>query len=367
MILFKLRPHSKLNHGFTAVELLATLFIAAMFLVAGYQLFNLVIQDGGDIRAEAGASNLAYSYLRKHSISEIANPCVAKTVVSNEDVTIEGAADAKVSVTINCPQSDALAINRIEATVSYGVGPEAKSIKQATFIDASTGASPTNEITNSLIGWWPLNGNGNGAVGNLNGVASGTTNTTGQNGKANNALAFSGSSSMVTIPIESLNPRSTGPFTISAWVKFNTMPSTKRQVIASTTEAGGWSFTLLGTDHSTCPGRIMLDTYIGGTYRSNCSTSTPALNTWIFAVGVYDGNYTRLYLNGALNSSLAVSGTFSWPALKTVPLCLGSEPGSTSCNQDPAVHLSGHLDDARLYSRALSASEVLQLYNAGAK
>ena len=31
------------NAGFTAVELLITLFVAAAFIIAGYQLFNIVI------------------------------------------------------------------------------------------------------------------------------------------------------------------------------------------------------------------------------------------------------------------------------------------------------------------------------------
>ena len=36
--------------GFTAVELLVTLFVAAAFLLAGYQLFNFVIRDGSKNR-----------------------------------------------------------------------------------------------------------------------------------------------------------------------------------------------------------------------------------------------------------------------------------------------------------------------------
>ena len=75
------------QNGFTVVELLITLFIAAAFLVSGYQLFNLIIKDGGQTRAESRASNVAYDYLRKYSSSAVF-PCVAtKGALERQSVT----------------------------------------------------------------------------------------------------------------------------------------------------------------------------------------------------------------------------------------------------------------------------------------
>ena len=64
--------------GFTAVELLITLFVAAAFIVAGYQLFNIVMKDGGETRAESRAGNVAYDYLRRYT-DAATNPCTPST------------------------------------------------------------------------------------------------------------------------------------------------------------------------------------------------------------------------------------------------------------------------------------------------
>jgi len=50
--------HVNKQAGFSAVELLITLFVAAAFLVAGYSLYNVVIKDGGErVRNHAPATS----------------------------------------------------------------------------------------------------------------------------------------------------------------------------------------------------------------------------------------------------------------------------------------------------------------------
>lgn len=355
------------SQGFTAVELLATLFIAAMFLVSGYQLYNLVIRDGGETRTEANAANLAYDYLRRYSSSAAENTCVAKTALASQPVIIEGAANATVQVVVSCPQTSAPRVNKVEVIVQYGIGADARTVRQSTYVDGSTVGTNNGDIINGLIGWWPLNGNSDSLIGGLHGTSANTSSGTGQNNQSANALLFNGSSSTVAIPLSAIEPRPTGPFTISAWVKFNTVSLSAAQSIVSTTEGGGWSYALQGSGNSACVNRILFNVYINGAYRSACGTSfTPTAGSWIHAVGVYEGGYTRLYINKTLTASTAVSGNFTWPSATTTPLCLGGEPSTTNCNQS-AVYLNGALDDVRYYGRALSASEVTDLYNNGAK
>lgn len=126
------------SSGFTAIELLITLFVAAAFLAAGYQLFNLVIKDGGSTRAESAASNVAYDYLRRYSDSAT-NPCTTTTPLENEAITIEGVASPIVTVSITCPQSTTTTLSRIEVSISYGLGSDTRTIKYATFVDRSRG------------------------------------------------------------------------------------------------------------------------------------------------------------------------------------------------------------------------------------
>lgn len=125
--------------GFTAVELLITLFVAAAFLTAGYQLFNLIIKDGGDTRAESTVSNEAYNYLRQYS-NAATNPCAASTPMSNTPITIEGVARPRVTVSVSCPQSSTTSLSKVEVAISYETGTGAKLVKHATYIDKSRGA-----------------------------------------------------------------------------------------------------------------------------------------------------------------------------------------------------------------------------------
>jgi len=104
--------------GFTAVELLITLFVAAAFLVSGYQLYNLIIKDGGQTRAEARASNVAYDYMRRYSTSAV-NPCLTDTPVDNADITITGLSAVTVNVAITCPYDNTTSVSKIEVTVLY--------------------------------------------------------------------------------------------------------------------------------------------------------------------------------------------------------------------------------------------------------
>lgn len=133
------RTSSTKTAGFTAVELLITLFVAAAFLTAGYQLFSLIIQDGGDTRAESTVSNEAYNYLRQYSNSAT-NPCAVSTPLSNSPVTITGVSDSRVTVNVSCPQSSTLSLNKVEVVITYETGSGPKTVKHATYIDKSRGA-----------------------------------------------------------------------------------------------------------------------------------------------------------------------------------------------------------------------------------
>lgn len=135
-----IRQHAYASHGFTAVELLITLFVAAAFLVAGYQLFNVVITDGGNTRIEASASNIAYDYLRRYSNSAT-SPCTTSNPITEEGIWIDGAVNAEVSVSITCPQSATTTLSKVEVIVQYGEGSDVRTVKYATFVDKSKGTS----------------------------------------------------------------------------------------------------------------------------------------------------------------------------------------------------------------------------------
>lgn len=345
------------QHGFTAVELLITLFVAAAFLIAGYQLFNVVIKDGGETRAESKAANIAYDYMRQYSNSA-SNPCVASTPLTGSSVSIPGLANAKISIVISCPQADAPSVSKIEAFVVYGSANT--TIKFATFFDASKGAAPTNLLTSNLFGWWKFNGNANdSSPAGMNGTVTVATLTTGQNGASNTAYSFNGSSAYVTIPTSITRP--TTGLTISAWFKTTDVQPSSARKIVSTTETTGYAMAL----NDSCSRQLSFTAYVNGALRSACVSINPSFNdAWVLATGVYDGSSVRLYVNGAFTNAIGVSGTFSNSA-GTVPFCIGSEAGATTCTG--GQYFLGSIDDVRAYSRALTPSEIQQLYVEGAQ
>jgi len=73
------------------------------------------------------------------------------------------------------------------------------------------------------------------------------------------------------------------------------------------------------------------------------------------ATGVYDGSYMYVYINGQLYQSKNVGSHIIYYEAAAA-MGIGS-----GVNQR---YMDGVIDDLRIYSRALSAQEVADLYNA---
>lgn len=104
--------------GFSTVELLVTLFVAAAFIMAGYQLYSLVINDGGAARAHSKASTVAQDYLNRYK-SLVSATCSASQPLVDLPVSVNGLSDVKVSVDITCPNNQVTAISLVTVTVKY--------------------------------------------------------------------------------------------------------------------------------------------------------------------------------------------------------------------------------------------------------
>lgn len=108
--------------GFTAVELLITLFVAAAFLATAYQLYSVIIQDGSDARFQAKASNIAYDNLREYS-PKATKPC---TTINNPTPTATIPANSlpspsTIAVSITCPSGvGSTSVSRVQVTITYG-------------------------------------------------------------------------------------------------------------------------------------------------------------------------------------------------------------------------------------------------------
>ncbi|MFP3278042.1 MAG: LamG domain-containing protein [Candidatus Micrarchaeota archaeon] len=213
-----------------------------------------------------------------------------------------------------------------------------------------------------LVAWYPLDGDANDYSGNgNNGALYGNLNFL-----KNNPITESGNYSNVTfatfnptgstssaayINVPTINPINYTSFSYFAWI-YPTSAESYSRVIA--TSAGDSGAIEVATGGST---QIMINGYnTGGWLGIN---SYFPLNTWNFVGATYNGSAYNVYLNGKLVWS------------KNVGTLLGhATPGNLQIGLTTAYPIGGNqffgkIANVQVYSRALSLSQITQLYNAG--
>ena len=197
-----------------------------------------------------------------------------------------------------------------------------------------------------------------GAVGKVTGdvANNGTLNAgvTRVPGRAGNAVAFNGTSGMITVPdAAALRVQK---MTLSAWVK-SSSPSTEsswRDVILKET-MGDLAYGLYAnadTDGGPTAYIRRAPTSSTITQHAGSATRIPA-NTWVHLATTYDGTALRMYVNGVQVGSLNATGNI---VSSTAPLTIGG-------NRVWGEFFKGAVDDVRIYNRALSPSEIQSLMN----
>ena len=205
-----------------------------------------------------------------------------------------------------------------------------------------------------LVSWWKGDGNALDSVGGNHGTPYNVTNYA--PGEVQQAFTFNGVNQWVEIPDSpSLNP--TNALTVEAWVYVSGNPNTDFASVI---------YKFSPVDVSLNQYQIATH-YINGQLHFFPIIMLPGwtdfdgktliqFNTWYRVAMTYDGSSLSLYVNGALDGSIAASG----PIIpKPVPLRIGG--ASTG-----PWFFNGRVDEVSLYDRALSASEIQAVYNAGA-
>ncbi len=110
-----------------------------------------------------------------------------------------------------------------------------------------------------------------------------------------------------------------------------------------------WGFGLSGSN-------LRLSSDIGGDGQALYDTPI-IVGQWYHVAAIQDNLENKLYLNGALVGSGA-SSTSSWSNLSVGSIHIGAKRGNWQ-------FFDGDIDDVQIYSRGLTESEILELYNAG--
>ncbi|MES2775587.1 MAG: LamG-like jellyroll fold domain-containing protein [Bacteroidota bacterium] len=183
--------------------------------------------------------------------------------------------------------------------------------------------------------------------------AAATRNT----GYAGQALSLNGTAnSYATLPTGVVNGLS--DFTVSAWVKMNTI-STWMRVFDFGNSTTQYMFLSVQAALSGGNSTIRYAIKNGSAAEQNVNFAYPfPLNTWVHLAITQSGNTASLYINGTVRASNT--------GLNIKPAALGATTlnylGKSQFSADPMYN--GATDEFRIYSRALSAAEVNNIYAA---
>ena len=197
-----------------------------------------------------------------------------------------------------------------------------------------------------LIAYFPFNGNANDESGNgIDGTVNGAILTTDRFQNANSAYSFDGVDDDIKAVHNSLL-NITEQISLAAWI-FPTVQKTQI-IIRKGAEVASppYILSLSGT------GDIVFSLSPNSQFTQARKTGY-TLNEWTFVVGTYDGTTMKLYVNGELETSVSISGSL---ITNTSPLLIG-----TRLNLASSTFL-GKLDDLRVYSNALSETEIQSLF-----
>ncbi|MBA3681951.1 MAG: T9SS type A sorting domain-containing protein [Bacteroidetes bacterium] len=215
--------------------------------------------------------------------------------------------------------------------------------------------------TAGLIGRWEFSGNANDASGSGNhGTVSGATLITDRCGNLNSAYNFNGTSDYIEMLFP--GPLGSSARSVSFWARStNTTLSPQAVFDYGFSNAMGGEFEVIYNYN--CNG-VGIDVSNEALIRSNSCLMN---NDWHHIVVVLDPTVGTqigqllIYVDGVLQTTIScfVTGTTAnFNTMATWPITIGS-----GANPPSSRYFQGDLDDYYLYNRALTAAEVLQLFN----
>ena len=209
------------------------------------------------------------------------------------------------------------------------------------YLDAG---SPSSYLTEFGTTFKDVSGNGNTGT-----LTNGPTYSTGSGG----TIVFDGVNDYVNVPSFNIASGVSG-FTLSAWVYYAAGSGTWPMIIC---DNGNTAKMLFGVNIGT--GHAGFNIYLGGTETAN--NTAPTANAWYHVVGILDNtgsvSTVNLYVNGFLISTASRGQNFPFPGYSSGTFIGNGSNGGNS-------YWKGNIAMASIYNRVLSATEVLQNYNA---
>jgi hypothetical protein len=203
-----------------------------------------------------------------------------------------------------------------------------------------------------IVSWWRAENDATDAIGTNNGTL--TNGAAFTSGKVGQAFALDGVNDYVNVPdVPSLRPASV---TLEAWVNFSSASGVQHVFAKALGSTSGDSY-ILWLQNGVLNGMIedinQANSVIGVPF-------SPVIGSWYHLAFTFD-NATKeqwLYLNGVPVATGISNRSIGYDSH---PLLLGADIESGN----PAFFLSGRIDEAAIYGRALTAAEIAGIYGAG--
>lgn len=337
----------------------------------GTDYLSAEISDGTDTYSAIGATNLSSTGWHQFSI------------VWDDSTGLSIYLDGKLD---GSTTSSTTSINSLANALAFRIGAESDAgvpfdgkIDNITLYGRALSANevfslyqtvvPIQPVDTGLVGHWTFDGNdvdwGNVSTeikdvsgkGN-DGDAVGPTTASAVRGKLGQALSFNGSGDDVNVPqSSSIDFGASQNFTVALWIRTTQAgaASSWPDILSKDDRIAtrqGYSLVLHSENVDT---RWSFEIYVNGTGYDVFGSTDIADGSWHHIVGIRQGSSLLAYEDGVFaNSGTGSSGSVS----KNIPLRFAEAPNDSA-------GITGQLDDVRIYNRALSATEVANLYNVG--
>ncbi len=206
----------------------------------------------------------------------------------------------------------------------------------------------TTTYMTGLISWWKAENNPNDTQNINDGIWVG--NETYADGYVNRCFSLDGSSYLTVTDNSTID--FTSGFSVECWFRRTSTYGSYDPIIHKKE--------VYALEYSGSAMYLWL--YINGAWKG-VATGNLSNNTWYHVAATYDGSFLRMYLNGGLvGSPVAATGDIG---TSNNDLEIGHYYTTAGGVNEPLRFFIGQIDELSLWSRALSADEVSEIYSNG--
>jgi hypothetical protein len=221
-------------------------------------------------------------------------------------------------------------------------------------VNANVGQS---SLLTGLVGYWPLDASSVDSLGTSNGTDTSVTYAAANRKVGTGGASFNGTTSKIVLPNTALQ---TANLSVSAWIRTTNAGAYQEivEVINQSTNVAGWEFRKNSSNKVELVLGINTNLTQGSGYQLAASTTSINTGQFFHVVGTYDGANIKVYVNGVLETTTAWASGVVYVADQRARIGVNNYAGSTE-----VYFWNGSIDEVGIWSRAITAQEVMDLYN----